>query len=158
MLSGVSERLEQHQDHFGQRRGCFIARRKCWCFHNDDKLLVTVIDVKRQCVGCMMMTVLKSQFSMHRLGSIVYFGKNIPTVDDFGNSQNKFWDFFFKSQNIPKSQIWEHRKRCSQNLQVGGLHIPFRQSTGNNSDSSGSFGQRSPCSNSNGENFRSNFQ
>ena len=77
MLSGVSERLEQHQDHFGQRRGCFIARRKCWSFHNDDKLL---IDVKRQCVGCFMMTVLKSQFSMHRLGSIMYFGKKIPTV------------------------------------------------------------------------------
>ena len=77
MLSGVSERLEQHQDHFGQRRGCFIARRKCWPFHNDDKLLV--MDVKRQRVVCMMMTVLKSQFSMLRFGSIMYFGKKIPT-------------------------------------------------------------------------------
>ena len=82
--SGVSERLEQHQDHFGQRRGCFIARRKCWPFHNDDKLLV--IDVKRECVGCMMMTVRKSQFRMHRLGSIMYFGKKIPTVQLFTTS------------------------------------------------------------------------
>ena len=63
---------------FWPTKRVLIAGRKCWPFHNDDKLLV--MDVKRQRVVCMMMTVLKSQFSMLRFGSIMYFGKKIPTV------------------------------------------------------------------------------